>query len=495
MRGFGLAFLVLSSMCVLVTAAPVMRNICNSAPQPGGTVWVNADIFDTLAGPGPVAAQLMYSTDDEASWTTLSMTRIAQPGYDSTFAASFPMPGSGAVYYYLRANEGVSYASQSPLNTANTWPPPDNLLVSVVDEPAGDTVNAEGPHLDLTGTSVGYSSDYVYALITNNSGNWPLYRFPTPWYIYTVAFMSRQMPTDSFAFALTHANVVGLFSTGLVLFNRYLNSFERIADIDVQTSGNRLYMRGRWSDMTSRPEFGPWPNSDKFLTVGAGTASFYGPGSWYARDFTDTANFYCLGTPVLNVGENTPPVLASPNVAPRTGPLGTSFNFTVRYTDANNNLPVLRAVVVDAETISIGTGNHKYSVGVDFNRRLAGFAVGVHQFHFVFDDGMSRVTTPPDSFEVTGTAIAENPGRGPLLLLATPNPFRERVRFRGAARAAWLEIRSDLGRLVRRMRAASDDFSWDGCDDEGRRLPAGLYFARLREAGKSRRIRLIKLNP
>jgi flagellar hook assembly protein FlgD len=82
-----------------------------------------------------------------------------------------------------------------------------------------------------------------------------------------------------------------------------------------------------------------------------------------------------------------------------------------------------------------------------------------------------------------------------MLLLATPNPFRERVRFRGAARETWLEIRSDLGRLVRRIKAASDDFSWDGRDDNGRRLPAGLYFARLREAGKARRIRLIKLNP
>lgn len=69
------------------------------------------------------------------------------------------------------------------------------------------------------------------------------------------------------------------------------------------------------------------------------------------------------------------------------------------------------------------------------------------------------------------------------------------MRFRGAARETWLEIRSDLGRLVRRIKAASDDFSWDGRDDNGRRLPAGLYFARLREAGKARRIRLIKLNP
>ena len=151
--------------------------------------------------------------------------------------------------------------------------------------------------------------------------------------------------------------------------------------------------------------------------------------------------------------------------------------------------------MIDAETISISTGNHKYSIGVDFSRQLAGFAVGVHQFRFVFDDGMSCVTTPIDSFEVTGTAVAENPGRGPMLLLATPNPFRERVRFRGAARETWLEIRSDLGRLVRRIKAASDDFSWDGLDDNGRRLPAGLYFARLLEAGKSRRIRLIKLNP
>ena len=271
MRGFGLAFLVLFGVYSLVPAAPVMRSICNSAPLPAGTVLVNADIFDTLAGPGPVSAQLMYSIDNEVNWTTLNMTRIAQPGYDSTFAAMFPAPSSGTVYYYLRASDGVSYATQAPVNTANTWPPPDNLLVSAVDEPAGDAPGAEGPHLDLTGTYISYSNEYVYVMLTNNSNSWPLYRFPTPWYIYTVAFRSRQMPTDSFAFALTHVNVVALFTTGLALFNRYTTGYERVGDIDWQASGNRLYMRARWSDMTSRPEFGPWPNTDRFMTVGAGT--------------------------------------------------------------------------------------------------------------------------------------------------------------------------------------------------------------------------------
>jgi hypothetical protein len=477
----------------LLPAAPVMTNVSNTAPAPGGLVAVNADIFDTLLGPGPVTAELMYSSDGELNWTTIGMARVGEPGYDSTFTASFPVPGSGTVYYYLRANDGISYATQAPVNLNDAWPPPDNLLTRITDEPAGDTVNAEGPFLDLTGVYVCYSSDCVYAMLTNNSTGWPLYRFPTPWYVYTVALHSRQMPTDSFALVLTHANVVGLFTTGLALFNRYTNSFQRVGDIDFQTSGNRLYLRCPWTSITSRPEFGPWPNSDKFLATGAATLSYFGPGNWYTRDITDTASFYCLGTPSFNIGQNRVPVLSNADVQPRSGLPGTVFRFQVRYTDLDNNPPVLHAVIVDAETLSLIPHGHRHIVGTDFAVQEQVFAPGTHSFRFVFDDGMARVMTSADSFTVLGTAVA---GAGPSVqesFRAQPNPFRNRVRFRGVARETWLEIRSNAGRLVRRIKASPPDVLWDGLDESGHRLPPGIYLARLIENNRSRRLRLIRL--
>jgi hypothetical protein len=489
MRIMGVFLLVLA----LLPAAPVMTNIINTAPAPSGVVTVNADIVDTLLGPGPVTAELMYSTNGEASWTTIGMTRIGEPGYDSTFTASFPIPGSGTVYYYLRASDGVSYATQAPVNLNDVWPPPDNLLTKAVDEPAGDTVNAEGPFLDLTGVYMGYSNDYVYAMLTNNSTGWPLYRFPTPWYIYSVALASRQMPTDSFALALAHASIVGIFTTGLALLNRYTQGYQRIADIDEQTSGNRLYLRCLWTSITSRPEFGPWPNRDKFLTVGAATLSFFGPSNWHPRDVTDTAAFYCLGTPSFDIGQNRAPVLSNADVHPRSGLPGTDFRFQVRYTDLDNNPPVLHAVVVDAETLSLIPNGHRYAAGTYFAAQEQVFTPGTHSFQFVFDDGMARATTPVDTFTVFGTAIADAGTSTQESFRAQPNPFRNRVRFRGVARETWLEIRSSAGRLVRRMKAVSPDVLWDGLDDSGCRLPSGVYLARLVENNRSRRLRLIRL--
>lgn len=470
-----------------------MTNISNTAPAPGGMVMVNADIFDTLRGPGPVTAELMYSTDGETNWTTIGMTRIGGPGYDSTFCASFPIPGSGTVYYYLRANDGVSYATQAPVNLNDAWPPPDNLLTKVTDEPAGDTVNAEGPFLDLTGVYVGYSGNYVYAMLTNNSTGWPLYRFPTPWYIYSVGLASRQMPSDSFALALAHANVIGIFTTGLALLNRYTQGYQRIADIDVRASGNRLYLRCLWNSITSRPEFGPWPNSDKFLAVAAANLSYFGPGNWYRRDGTDTAAFYCLGTPSFNVGQNHAPALSNAGVQPRSGYPGTAFGFQVRYTDLDNNPPVLHAVVVDAETLSLVPLGRRYISGADFTIQEQVFPPGTHSFHFVFDDGMTRVATPVDSFTVLGAALADAGSNAQESFHAQPNPFRNRVRFRGVARETWLEIRSSAGRLVRRIRASSPDVLWDGLDENGHRLPPGVYLARLVENNRSHRLRLLRL--
>jgi hypothetical protein len=91
--------------------------------------------------------------------------------------------------------------------------------------------------------------------------------------------------------------------------------------------------------------------------------------------------------------------------------------------------------------------------------------------------GSTGVSSP----QAAPAAVAE--------LIATPNPFRERAEIRLAdgsspARGATVQIVDAAGRGVRRLAlgspgAASPHVVWDGRDEGGERVAAGVYYAQL----------------
>jgi flagellar hook assembly protein FlgD len=102
---------------------------------------------------------------------------------------------------------------------------------------------------------------------------------------------------------------------------------------------------------------------------------------------------------------------------------------------------------------------------------------------------------------VDASAVAEGPLAAGALFLSpgAPNPFGERTAFSfhlGQAGPAELLILDAAGRLVRRLAqrsfpAGATHITWNGEDDHGRRVPAGVYFARLESAAGSRTRRVI----
>jgi hypothetical protein len=86
------------------------------------------------------------------------------------------------------------------------------------------------------------------------------------------------------------------------------------------------------------------------------------------------------------------------------------------------------------------------------------------------------------------TGVPTDPVRlGPGFRLVGPNPFRETVQVEltlaNAARAS-LRVHDAAGRLVRTLLSGEIPqggrvFSWDGRDDSGRTVPAGIYFVRV----------------
>jgi hypothetical protein len=469
--------------------APSVSDVCNSAPPSGGRVEFNADCAQA-GDDGPTTAVLFWSSDGQVTWTRLDLARAGTPGYDSTFACSFTAPGSGTVHYYIRSANGSNWSTQSPFNAESQWPPAPGLLAATADEPTGDAIEPEGNWLDLTGAFVGYSSTHFYAALTNNHTSWPTYSFPQPWYIYSLGFVNPAAPSDTWAFALSYANIPAVYTTGLYAINRYANSFERVADAEAVTSGNRLSLRCPIASLTGDARFGPWPNDEGFITAAANTQAIYPIGGSRMRDTTAGCWFYADRSPRFTVGSNSSPLLSSPRVLPASGAPETEFWFSVRYTDPDTNLPVLRAVIIDAETIALRPNHHRYGNGVLFDLYRNGFAPGTHHFSFAFNDGMAAVSSPPDSFVVASVGLA---GPGPVTeprLSAWPNPFRDRVRISLApsSLAPWpspLLLHDASGRLVltRTIKPSNPGtLVLSG-------LPPGVYFAQL---GNSTPLRLVR---
>ena len=438
---------------------------------------VNVDVLGPYPYTDMMSARVFYSTNNQASWTGATMSLIGTPGYDSTYEASFPVPSSGTVFYYVRAKDTFGFATQTPYNAADVWPAPTNLLGRLADEPAGDAINnPDGPFLDLTGVWMGYSDTYFYTRMTNNSDGWPISKLiPPTWYLYAAGFRNPDAPQDTWTFALAYGNILGIYDPGLYAINGYTSEFERFADIDYQIAGNVLNMRCLISDLADNPKFGPWPNSSGFLRAARGDTRSVDIGQNNTlHDTTNQSRFYVDRSPKVTVGHNAAPTLMLPGVAPDTGTDTTDFRFTVDYTDADTNLPILHAVVVDSDTFDLVPNGHRYERNVLFSTIRTGFTPGWHRFRFLLDDGMAVVTSTVDSFLVIGVGVA-GPVRPPIdEFAAAPVPFRNRIRF--SVPQAWQGIRvyAPDGRLLRKFGIGVS--AWDGRDTDGRLVPAGVYF-------------------
>lgn len=102
-----------------------------------------------------------------------------------------------------------------------------------------------------------------------------------------------------------------------------------------------------------------------------------------------------------------------------------------------------------------------------------------------------------------GVAAVGDPARATapaLTLAAFPNPLHGAVRLAadGAQGAAALTIVDAAGRVVRRLAAGSSpaagaraDWTWDARDEQGRAVPAGVYFALLRSGERAAREKLV----
>jgi len=125
---------------------------------------------------------------------------------------------------------------------------------------------------------------------------------------------------------------------------------------------------------------------------------------------------------LLSIILNThPPKLLSPGVNPPTGSQITSFNFTVTYSDADNNTPSYVRVIINGTTITMTKSTpsqNNYITGVTY-KYVTTEPIGVLTYSFTCNDG--KFTNTTTTFSLTVAQLFNNP---PKILNAMVSPVR-----------------------------------------------------------------------
>jgi len=374
-----------------------LLNMATTAPIPDGTMYLHADIPDSILDAGPVTATIFYGYG--SSWGFSDAYFLGTTGYENTFEAFAPTPGSGQFDIGVQATltyEGAeATVSQGPYNSANSDPAP--YYLSVGDEPSGDQDG--GSNFDIVDVGISFTDERVFVKLTNAGGGFPVGGFFGPWNIYSVGFLNPE-DEDQTLFGLAYCDGgFGLFYPGLWKFQAGSDLPEPIGDINYSISGNNLYMSANWSDIFSDPDFGSWPNEFEIL----GMAGITIEASLTEQTFADQTPPAIFNPSIqsFTIGENTPPSLSNHGFE-ITGDSEGLYDvaFYCSYLDEDNHFPLLSQLSVDGEIIeTMSSADHNYADSSIFTVQTA-LAPGNHTYEMSFSDGMSDVGTGAISFTV-----------------------------------------------------------------------------------------------
>ncbi len=181
--------------------------------------------------------------------------------------------------------------------------------------------------------------------------------------------------------------------TGSVIYN---------STITIHSSGNVVY--DNIIDLTTVDDTGTnsWnvtPYSDTNIIGG----DIVGGNFWYAYDGVDSDEDGIGDDPFEIDGDTSdlaplmylpaPPTIENEDVTPRTGTIATTFNFTLTYTDINNDAPTYVRAVFDAMTINLTAADNGEPRNGSLYSAEELLDMGNHSFHFEVSDGTTVVSS------------------------------------------------------------------------------------------------------
>jgi len=493
------------------------ENIANSAFTPYGEIVINIDAAQDTINMDSLTTKLFYSMDNQQSWTTVEMNSMSETGYEKTFSQTVDMVDADSVIYGFKAGYPAAvdtlsdslYLTMSPESETGYFPPPENWLTQLCPESEDDAVNAMGkPFLELTDLQVSYSEDKFIFSLDNADNEWPFYDWiPAipPWYVYAIGLKNPE-DLDSTGYAIIYADIPDFGSfpgVGIGLYKGDLvdSSYSQIGTVNHTVDQGDLYLACNISDLTTDPDFGPWPNSSgSILTVTAVmTISIDGT----EPSFTLNDNSH----PTLFFPENVHDI-ANDTTLPQLSDLtyqtmADSFVFSITYTDAGNNLPTVRKLVSDNSEFSMHSSDHYYADGSEFSAVISIGEFNDGPVYAQFNDGINSVisnTLVIDNIDYTNAS--QN-----IKTKISPNPFWDNVNIsfsfetrKNITNISDMKIYNLRGRLIKVIENKNNikenvyEFSWDGSSKNNETVKSGIYFYKIEIDGTIKTEKLILFN-
>jgi len=400
------ALLLSSSLFAQSFPTPYAPNF-HSAPDSNTTFQY--DIPDSTFYSPAAVYRMNYRNVGSTAWNQIAMDVLYQTCSTWTVSGALNyFPLSGNLEYYFRSEVDTIVISQSPKNTANTFPVPVDLLADMGSDPIGDVDGGGGTHLDITACAMSYSDTRIYARLTNNGGG-----FPTSsgfnFFLYSVGIIDPDA-TDSAAYAMIYVNVPLVLSAGLYRINPVDSSFTKIGNISTNISGNSLNLACNIADLTAQPGWSTWPPPSGMIFTAPVTAT---------QNLTDLtsndigrAGGFVPSSQVLAYGANIAPTLSSPQISFTDDSVSASITFA----DPDNNLATLLRFVFGGTPFDMVACEKLYQSGTDFDVTVDYDTSGWYEYYFEFSDRRDTVATTPQMIHVQTLLIGDCDGSGSITI-------------------------------------------------------------------------------
>jgi hypothetical protein len=389
------------------------------------------------------------------------------------------------------------YISMMPKQTAPLFPPPLTELSFVSEDPVGDVMVPDRPHLDLTGYYWGYTEDTFNAVLSADAPGFPTDSggiIPAEFYLYGMGIVNPENALqDSVFYAMIYANLSPFITPGLYRImgeELSLDSFHRIGDISTDIQNHNLQLACSIDELVDDEYFGDWPNLSNSLLISAVTISFSLPDDVQIADFTIPSSQF-FESYQIEPFENTLPELSDPSATSENGFL----HIEVTYFDADEHFPTLAKATINRETYQMFPQSFDYSQPVQFSvtvpetdweNILISFSDNGYDF---VEENIYNTNTDDEMLFPIQT------------LTSFPNPFNTETTIKFSLQETQhlkLNIYNSRGQLVNTL--ISDELTkgdhfvvWNGTDNNGETVSSGVYFCSLITKEQNKNIKLMLL--